>query len=419
MSMFRRLLMWVLLAVLGALVATLLLDDPGLVFVRYRGYELERTVPVALITIAAAFFLIWLLAKLLLLPFRAWRGRVRRRSRQRLAGGLAALHEGRWQRAEALLERAADDRGLRAAARLGAARAADARGDPEASVRHLAALAQTEHGAIAVGLFEAERALAAGRAAEAAANLDALAATGPLPPRGLLLRIEALAASRRADEAYGLLGALRNAQALNPDALKALEMRLAAQTLREARDPNVLADTWDALPKPLRGDAAIVAAYAERAAALRMEGAAANAVETALATQWDEDLVRFYGGLSQIAAPTRLATAEAWLRAHSASPALLTVLARLSREAGALGKAEDYLHRALAQGAGAEAWEEFGHVFAAGNDPASAQLSYANALRAARCEPAQPLPGRGLRERIFDEAVEEERDEHGVPRLRG
>ncbi|MEO8743001.1 MAG: heme biosynthesis protein HemY, partial [Lysobacteraceae bacterium] len=83
------------------------------------------------------------------------------------------------------------------------------------------------------------------------------------------------------------------------------------------------------------------------------------------------------------------------------------------------GKAEDSLHRAIAQGAGADAWEELGNVYVDQKDDANARLCYANALHAVRGEKIDALPGRGLREQIFDSSVIEERDQHGVPRLPG
>ena len=93
-------------------------------------------------------------------------------------------------------------------------------------------------------------------------------------------------------------------------------------------------------------------------------------------------------------------------------------LARLHRAQGQWPQAEGYLHRALAQGANAEAWEELGHGFAQAGDEPRARMSYANALRAERGEPITDLPGRDLREKIYDQSVLEERDEHGMPRLR-
>jgi HemY protein len=98
---------------------------------------------------------------------------------------------------------------------------------------------------------------------------------------------------------------------------------------------------------------------------------------------------------------------------------LLLTLARLARAQGQWPQAEDFLHRALAQGAAADAWEELGQGYAEVGDELRARLAYANALRATRGESVAELPGRDMRQRIHDEAVVEQRDEHGTPRLLG
>lgn len=416
MSVFRQLLVWLALAVLGALAWQLLAADPGQVLVRFHGIDYRTNVPIAAGLLLLAMAAVWLLAHLLLMPFRAWRRLRGRRARTRLADGLLALHEGRWERAARLLERGAETaRTLRLPALLAAAQARDALGEPAESERLLQAAAAGDVVPPVVGLARAERLLRQGRAGDALTQLDALA--GALPPRGLAVRCEALLAAGRAAEAWGLLGALRRTRALAPDALAALELRLAAAALREADDARVLADRWDGLPPSLRQTPDAVAAYAQRAVALGLEDAAAEAVEQALCSDWSETLALLYGQIPRGREGSRLTRAEAWLRTHPASPGLLVTLGRLCREESLWGKAEDYLHRAIAQGAGAEGWEELGHCFAAQGDEQRARLCYANALRAGRAETAVELPGRGLRERIQDLAVPEERDEHGLPRL--
>ena len=408
------------LVALGVLGAQWLAQDTardlGEVFVRVGGYDFSATVPGAVLALAISLLLLWLLWNLLTLPFRAW-GRYRRKqARARLTEGLEALHGGYWQRAERLLQRAAEDDEVGTIARTAAIRAADARGDDAAAQVHLTALAQRSAGTHALAL--ADRANLRQRADEALLALDTPAAQ-PLPPRGLALRVEALAASGRAGEAYGLLGPLKQQQALSPAAFATLESHLAAQAMREAGDANVLAERWETLPKPLRAEAAIVAAYAERAAGMRWDDAAAHSLEQAIDTRWDESLVALYGRLPIGKLDSRRASAQRWLQAHPASPALLVALAQLARQQGQWPQAQDFLHRALAQGASAAAWEELGHGFTAAGDEVLARRSYANALLASRGEATTELPGRDMKQKIFDEAVVEERDEHGVPRLRG
>lgn len=416
MNLFRNLLFWIVLALVGALLAQLLLADPGYVLVRYRGMDYTTTVAAGLLILVGALITLWLLWKLVTLPLRAWRGHRDRQSRARLGGGLEALHHGHYARAQNLLEQAADDDDTVAGvARSAAAQAALARGDLAAANAQVDAMG--ERHAASRAIAAAELALADGRPTDALVALDAPAAQ-PLPPRGLALRADALAVSGQGAQAYGMLGPMRQQQALPEARLSELEARWAEAALREAGDANVLAERWESLPKPLKAEPRVVIAYADRAADLRWEDASARSIEQALDARWDERLAARYGSLPIARLDQRRGNAERWLQAHPASPALLLTLARVARAQGQWPVAQDYLHRALAQGAGSEAWEEFGRGFAYAGDDASARIAYANALRAARGEAVEELPGRDLRQKIFDEAVIEERDEHGMPRLR-
>nr|WP_298129697.1 heme biosynthesis HemY N-terminal domain-containing protein [uncultured Pseudoxanthomonas sp.] len=418
MKPFRTVVVLLLLLLAGVLASQWMATTPrdlGEVFVRFAGYDLHTNVPRALLSLLLVVAVLWVAWRLLSLPFRAWSRHRRKQARARLIDGLDALHAGHWQKAEKLLERASEDAEVSTIARVAAVRAAQARDDDAAVQRHLLAL--RERSAQAHAITAAQIALDAGHPQEALAVLDA-AEVPPLPPRGLALRAEALAGSARAGEAYGLLGALKQQQALAPAAFEALEIRLATQSLREATDPNVLAERWEVLTKPLRLQPSVVAAYAERAAALRWEDAATRSIEQALESRWDESLVALYGRLPVGKLDSRRASAQHWLHAHPASPALLVTLGRLARQQGQWTAAQEFLHRAVAQGAGAEAWEELATGFNEAGDTASAQQCHANAVKAARGETPVKLPARDMRQEIHDAAVVEERDAHGLPRLR-
>ncbi|MBJ7575358.1 heme biosynthesis HemY N-terminal domain-containing protein [Luteimonas sp. MC1828] len=383
MNLFRNLLLWILLAIVGALAWHLLAQDPGYVLVRYRGWDYTTNLLWVGVAAVVALFVLWLLWALIALPLRAWRQRRDQQSRARLGTGLEALYHGHYARAEKLLPQAGDDSDA-AVALLASSRAALARGDHDAARRHLDAI-DVRH-ALTRAIGHAELSLAEERPTDALVALDAPAAQ-PLSPRGLALRAEALAVSGQAAEAYALLGALRQQQALPDAVLAERELRWAAAAIQQEPDANVLADRWESLPKPLRAEPTIVAAYAERAAALGWDEAATSSIEQALATRWDERLAARYGSLPLARHAERRATAERWLQQHPGSPALLLTLARLARLQDQPQPAMDYLQRALAQGAGGEGWEELGHNYAQLGDDARARAAYGNALRAMRGEP--------------------------------
>lgn len=192
MRLFRHVLLWLLLALAGALTAQILVQDPGYVLVRYRGIDIETSLGALVLLLALSGFGLWLLWSLLRLPLGAWRRRRERRRGQRLSSGLEALALGDYARAVPLLARVAQhaDATTAALAHRAAAEAATARGDDAGAQRHREAL-RALHPALHA-LENAETALREGRDADALAALDALPA--PLPPKAQALRAAALAA---------------------------------------------------------------------------------------------------------------------------------------------------------------------------------------------------------------------------------
>jgi len=251
--------------------------------------------------------------------------------------------------------------------------------------------------------------------------------------------------------AYGQLGALRKQKVLPDEAVAELETRLAAQSLLEAGDVNALAAQWEATPKALRSDPDVVSAYALRAVALDWDEPALLNIEQALDTRWDESLVQLYGQMPVDKLATRQANLQRWLVNQPASPALLLALGRIATRQRQHSQAEDYLHRAIAAGAGPAAWEALGQLFVERDEPALAAQCFANALLQQRGDDSialaradavvtplgpvvperatveeqslmsQPLPVQPLQsvDRIdpVDPVVRDERDEFGNPRL--
>src|SRR5690606_33559950 len=172
MTLFRNLLLWLVLALAGALLAQLLLaQDPGYVLVRWHGYDYTTTVLVAVALLFAGASALWLLWALLSMPFRAWGRHRDGRARARIGEGFEALHQGHWARAEKLLLQAAEDERVEAAARTGAAQAALARGDTAAARAHLEGFGERHPASRAIA--GAELALRDQRPTDALVALDA------------------------------------------------------------------------------------------------------------------------------------------------------------------------------------------------------------------------------------------------------
>ena len=417
MSFFRTLLWWLLLAALGALAWEQFSPDPGQVLVRWHGSTIVfMSLAVFLAGWGLLWFGLWALWTLLRLPFTAWHRLAQTQARKRLANGLLALNEGRYSRAEALLDKAAQDSELATVSRLAARQAALHRGDLVAAALQHAELAKLDP--LAAALESAQTLLAQGKPQSVIDLLHPWQDKRQLPPRGQLLRGEALLASGRAADALSLLTLPGNDLHLAADALAALELRWQAAALRQSVHADDLHQRWQALPSRQRDSEALLLAYARRAGELGLEAEAAETLATAIERDWNEALVQQLALLPVARNDQRLERAQSWLAAHPTSATLALALGRLLRARQQWGRAAEAVNRAVAQGGGSDAWEELGHVYTADNDAPRAQASYANALRVQRGEPARALGDRSLRELIADEAVAEQRDEHGLPRLR-
>jgi HemY protein len=418
MKLWRWILLLVVVAALAAFGWHWIAEDPGYVLLRLRGWRVETTVVAAVVILLLAWALLSFAWRLLRWPFGAFSRRHRRLSQQRLGEGLIALFEGRHGDAERDLNRAARLPSVRGPSLLAAAEAASRRGEHG---RALEALDQASQSAPqAARVLRARVLRREGKSAEALALLAPEADKGSLAPAGWReLALAALASGdlRRARDA---LAPLQKSAALGARGYAALEIQVLSATINAAADGATLNTLWSQLPKAQRRVPAIVDAYARRAAAFGLTLPAMDEVESALRREWSPLLIETYGALAGEDIEARLHRAEGWLDAHPNDANLLLTLGRMCVRLKLWGKAHQYLNRSLALVPSGAAWEASGDAFAGQGDLAQAQRCYRNALAAARGEPIAPSTQAAVNPAYPDThpTAVEERDVHGVPRLR-
>lgn len=417
MKVWRWILLLVIIAALAAFGWHWVAEDPGYVLLRLRGWRVETTVVAAVLILLLAWALLTTLWRLARWPFGAFSRRHRRVSQQRLGEGLIALIEGRHGDAERDLNRASQLDNLRGPALLASAEAASRRGEHG---RALEALNQASQSAPqAARVLRARVLRREGKPAEALALLIPESDKGSLTPGGWReLALAALASGdiRRAREA---LEPLQKSGALGSRAYAALEAQVLAAAINAAPDGASLNALWSQLPKTQRRVPVVIDAYARRAASFGLTLPAMDEVESALRREWSPLLIETYGTLAGDDVEARLRRAEGWLDAHPNDANLLLTLGRMCVRLQLWGKARQYLERSLALAPGAAAWEALGDAFAGHGDAALAQRCYRNALALGRGEFTTPLAQTANPAQPDTHPIAiEERDQHGVPRLR-
>jgi HemY protein len=414
---WRWLLLLIVVAALAAFGWHWVAEDPGYVLVRLRGWRVETTVVAALVIVLLAWAILAGLWRLARWPFGAMTRRHRRVSRQRLGSGMVALMEGRHGEAERDLERAARLSELRGPALLASAEAASRRGEPARALEALDRAGQASPQAARVVRARVLR--CDGKPAEALALLTPEADRGSLTPGGWHeLALAALAAGEPR-RALAALEPLQKSGALGTRRYAALETEVLVAAIDATADGQALNALWSQLPKGQRRAPAVVDAYARRAAGFGLALPAMDELESALRREWSPQLAETWGTLDGDDLDARLRRAEGWLDAHPNDPGLLLALGRMCVRQQLWGKARTYLERSLAQAPSPGAWEAMGDTCVGQGDIPLAQRCYHNALALVRGQATLDLPRDSrLSHPDTRSLAVEERDEHGVPRLR-
>ncbi|MEP6897525.1 MAG: heme biosynthesis HemY N-terminal domain-containing protein, partial [Rhodanobacter sp.] len=314
MTLWRWMLLLVIIAALAAFGWHWVAEDPGYVLVRLHGWRAETTVVATLVILLLAWALLTVLWRVARWPFGALSRRHRRLSQQRMGDGLIALIEGRHGDAERDLNRASRLDSLRGPALLASAEASSRRGE---HARALESLNQASQSAPQAARVLRARVLRRdGKPAEALSLLAPESDKGTLTPAGWRELALAALASGDARRARDALDPLQKSGALGTRGYAALEAKVLVASIEAAGDGAVLNTLWSQLPKSQRRVPAAIDAYARRASGFGLVLPAMDELESALRREWSPQLIETYGTLPGDDIESRLRRAEGWLDAH-------------------------------------------------------------------------------------------------------
>jgi HemY protein len=352
------------LLVLSVAVALALLMrvNEGNVALLWPPYRVDVSLNLVLLALFALFALLHLLLLALSnavdLPQRVRLYRGRRLRDAALAGlrdGVIAFNEGRYARAERLVQPALAQPELAGAAALLAARSAHRLHDGERRERWLELAASEKASTNGALMCRAELAV------EDQRPTDALEAVARLHSRGAR-HIQALRIALRAHEQLGdwqavfaTVRQLDKREALHPSLVRGLKIRAMRELIgQRGDDAHGLQELVGLLTSAERDIDEIAESAARALSAADRPEQAAELLVAILDRRLAERLVPIYAALKSIPARDRLRRLEAWRNRHGDHSSFTIAAGRLCAAEGLWGKAEEFLRLAEAQAPGRE-----------------------------------------------------------------
>lgn len=235
-----------------------------------------------------------------------------------------------------------------------AARAAHAMRDAERRDAWLVHAAAHDREIRAARLMaEAEMACADRRFDAAAASLEGLRAHGHRHLAVTRLALQVEQGRGRWDEVARLARTLRKHSALSADQAAPLLRRALIEQMRDAEsDLPALERVWQSIPDSERQEPGFLIRAVPYLIGAGDRRLAIEALQKALAIEWEPELVVLYGRCEGEDLRAQLAAAEDWLRQHPDDAELLLALGRLCVRAQLWGKAQSYFEASLSKRAG-------------------------------------------------------------------
>ena len=362
--------MTAIVLVLAALAAALTLgllaqEDPGYVLISRWPYEVEVSLALFLAGLVLVLTVLYILIRILFRVFRAprdlhhWQARRRHDQADRATLiGYARLIEGEWEEAELALNEGLGRGSTPLLQYLGAAYAAQQRGDFEARDRYLSVAREEDPEHLeAIEITRARLLERAGQIDEARGVLEHLHEQGVRHRAVQRMLLGLIRTQQDWPALESLLKRDRDLRALPRAELDTLRQEMQAELLSQEGDPGA---AWTKLTRRQRRDPVLQAAHARALINSGDGDAAEHFLRKHIVRQWDSGLVRLYGHARSPKGEEQLGRAEQWAQSHNDDADLLMTLARLCLANKDRKKARDYLLKAARLGDSREDYLELG-----------------------------------------------------------
>jgi HemY protein len=399
------LLLVVVAVVLGGLIGTLVVRDPGYVLLSYGDMAFETSLWFALVLLALAYLalrlLFWIFSRTMAGTgrFGSWlKRRKATKAQKQTVQGLLLMSEGQWAEARKVLTASAREVNTPLINYLTAARAAHELGDAEGRDELLRSAHESTPGSkFAVGLTQAELQKSAAQWEQSLATLLQLKSSSPRHPQVLTMLTQVYEELADWQALLELLPEVKKRKIFTDDAFADLQQR--AWAARFAQAGAVADNVWRDVPKDLKRSPTLVTAYA-RALIGRTGDVSADAdanaadqaeaaIRVALQQTWDDDLVVLYGLVAGADPNRQLVVAEGWVKEKPNDPKLLLTLGRICLMNQAWPKAREYFETSLRLQRSQEVYGELGRLCVAMGDSERGSEYLAHATVPL---PALPLP---------------------------
>ena len=371
-------------------------EDPGYVLISRWPYEIEVSLALFLagltVGLVAVYFLIRVLFRIFHAPrdLHHWQARRRHaRADRATLTGYARLIEGEWEEAEIALNEGLGRGSTPLLQYLGAAYAAQQRGDFEARDRYLVTAREEDPDHLeAIEITRARLLERAGQIDEARGVLEQLHEQG-VRHRAVQRMLLGLIRTQHDWPALELLLKRdRDLRALPRAELDMLRQEMQVQRLAKPDDSG---SAWTKLTRRQRKDPVLQAARA-RALINSGEGDAAEQfLRKCIVRQWDSGLVRLYGHAHSQQIEEQLRRVEQWEQGHKEDPDLLMTLARLHLANRDRDKARDHLLKAVRLDGSREEYLELGLLLESMGESDKALQCYRRGLQSAESKDAPQL----------------------------